>query len=71
MGEGEGVKDVSEEISDTGQLDDVKNNRESGEERDETQKQDVDKPIEMDDDVDAAMEDLRLDEGKKLNIRVL
>lgn len=68
MGEGEGAKDVSEEIKDLGQVDDLKN-KETNEEKNDEEKQmdDVDKPIEMDEDMDAAMEDLKLDEGKKKN----
>ncbi|KHJ47134.1 hypothetical protein D918_02695 [Trichuris suis] len=60
LGEGEGVKDVTDEIEDMGQLDDLKKSDELPEEQNDRQFDDVETPIDVDDDFLGNLEDLEL-----------
>uniref|UniRef100_A0A5S6QIN1 Midasin n=1 Tax=Trichuris muris TaxID=70415 RepID=A0A5S6QIN1_TRIMR len=58
MGEGEGVKDVTDEIEDMGQLEDLKKSADEPEEQNDRHLDDVETPIDVDDDFFGNLEDL-------------
>lgn len=67
IGEGEGLNDVSDQITDVGQIEGLKNEaQEAEEEKSQRKMDDVEKPIDMDDDFEAPMEDIQPEEGKQI-----